>query len=457
MIDDGTRLMPAAALYPTAALAVLMLGYALTRTKHLTGRFLIGIIWLRYMMQVFPDITHPPIVGGFSLNALASLAVCTIGAVIVSGRARVLARLPVVLTLMIAIVLSGLINGVYANMIETLLKWGYFFIVALCLYDCMQRDGDARILAPLLWVFVPQLLLQALSVVIGAGKASEGDGSVSFIGGFSHEAAFSIVLVTCFAVASLAPRVPPAVRIGLLLASVIGVFAANYRTSLIALAPIAVGYFTFSTARSFTTRQRLFIGAGTLIGAIGVTVLAAWLLRERMADIAVAAGDDAIFKPPGEFNQTERALFSGRIYLWSSYLHAYMAGSDLRILFGFGPDSWVGVFPKYAHNTVISYLYEFGLFGAVLIVLVWVGMLLRARTISDPWLRWQVLFTHLGFIVLNFATMPYWQLEGLILYGLLCGHTLALTSRARAPRAYARAYMTVPQPMPARPAQGGQT
>lgn len=455
MIDEGTRLLPAAALYPSAVLAVLMLVYALTRTKHLTGRFLIFIIWLRYMMQVFPDITHPPMFAGFSLNAMASLGVCTVGAAIVSGRARVIGRMPIVLTLMAVIVISGLINGLYPNMIETLLKWGYFFIVALCLYDCMQRDGDARILTPLLWVFVPQLLLQALSVALGAGKTSESDGSVSFVGGFSHEAAFSLVLVTCFAVASLAPRVPPAVRFGLLVAAVIGVFAANYRTSFIALAPIAVGYFTFSTARSFTSRQRLFVGAGALVGAAGVTVLAAWLLRERMADLAIAAGDNALFKPPGEFSQTERDLFSGRIYLWSSYLHAYLAGSDLRILFGFGPDAWVGVFPKYAHNTVISYLYEFGIFGAVLIVLVWIGMLLRVRTIPDAWMRGQVLFTHLGFIIFNFATMPYWQLEGLILYGLLCGHTLALTSRVRAPHAYARAYMNVPQPAHPRTAQGG--
>ncbi len=454
MIDEGSRLLPAAALYPTTALAVLMLGYALTRTQHLTGRFLILIVWLRYMMQMFPDVTHPPSFGGFSLNAWASLAVCGIGALVVSHRLRVIGRLPIVLALMGVIVLSGLINGAYAGITETLLKWGYFFIVALCLYDCVQRDGDARILVPLLWAFVPPLMLQAASIALGVGKASEADGSISFVGGFSHEAAFSIVLVTCFAVTSFAPRLHPALRIGLLTACVIGIFAANYRTSLIALAPLAIGYFTFSTARTFTSRQRMFVGAATLVGAVGVTLIAAWALRERMADIAVAAGDDAIFKPPGEFNQTERALFSGRIYLWSSYLHAYLAGDDLRILFGFGPDAWVGVFSKYAHNTVISYLYEFGLFGAVLIVLVWVSMLLRARTIADPWLRGQMLFAHVGFIILNFATMPHWQLEGLILYGLLCGYTIALTSRARVPRAYARPTPTIAALRPHTPSGG---
>jgi hypothetical protein len=454
MIDEGSRLLPAAALYPTTVLAVLMLGYALTRTQHLTGRFLILIIWLRYMMQVFPDVTHPPNFAGFSLNAWASLAVCGIGALVVSHRLRVIGRFPVVLALMGVIIISGLINGAHNGMAETLLKWGYFFIVALCLYDCIQRDGDARILGPLLWAFAPPLMLQAASIALGVGKANEGDGSVSFVGGFSHEAAFSIVLVTCFAVASFAPRLHPALRVGLLTACVIGIFAANYRTSLVALAPLAIGFFVFSTSRSFTSRQRMVVGAATLIGAIGVTLLAAWFLRERMADIAVAAGDDAIFKPPEEFTRSERALFSGRIYLWSSYLHAYLAGDDIRILFGFGPDAWVDVFSIYAHNTVISYLYEFGLFGAALIVCVWIAMLARARSIPDPWLRGQVLFAHAGFIILNFATMPHWQLEGLILYGLLCGYTIALTSRARVPRAYRPHVISLPA-LPSRPASGG--
>lgn len=439
MVDQGSRLLPAAALYPATALAVLVLVYALTRTPHLTGRFLIATIWLRYMMQVFHDVTHPPLYGGFSINALVSLGVCVLGAAIVSHRLRVIGRFPVVLALMGAIVLSGLINSAYAGTVETLLKWSYFLIVALCLYDCMQRDGDARILGPLLWVFAPPLVLQALSIALGAGKASESDGSISFIGGFSHEAAFSMVLVTCFALASLAPRLNPAVRAGLLTACVIGIFAANYRTSLIALAPIAIGFLTFSTTRSFTSRQRMFVGATTLLCAVGLTVIAAWALRERMADIAVAAGSDAMFKPPGDFNDTERALFSGRVYLWSLYLDAYLAGDDLRILFGFGPDAWVNVFPKYAHNTIISYLYEFGALGAILIVLVWTTMLARARAIPDPWMRGQVIFAHIGFIVLNFATMPHWQLEGLILYGLLCGYTIALTSPARIVRP-ARAY-----------------
>jgi hypothetical protein len=298
MLDEGSRLLPAVALYPASLLAALALVYALTRTPHLTGRFLILIIWLRYMMQLFYEVTHPPVFAGLSVNAIASIGVCAIGAFVISHRLRAIGRFPIILLLLCVIVLSGLINGAYAGMTGTLLKWGYFFIVALCIYDCIQRDGDARILGPLLWVFAPPLLLQALSVGLNISKATESDGSVSYIGGFSHEAAFSMVLVTCFAVASLTPRLHPAVRAGLLVACVVGVFAANYRTALIALAPLAAGYVIFNSPRIFASRQRVFVGAAALVVTVLFTAAAGWLLRDRMADIGIAFGGDSLFKPP---------------------------------------------------------------------------------------------------------------------------------------------------------------
>jgi hypothetical protein len=447
MLDQLSQPLPAAALYPATLILFVALIYAMSRTSHASGKFLIAIVWLRYVMQAFHEITYAQPFGGVSINALVSLGVCAVGAFMVWPRLGQVLRFPFVLALIGVIVISGVLNERYSSMFETVIKWGYFFVVALCLYDCIQRDRDARIFQPLLWAFAPPLVLQAISIALGVSKASESDNSVSFIGGFSHEAAFSIVLVTCFTVASLAPRLNPALRIGLLLACVAGIVAANYRTSLLALGPLAIGYFTFSTARSFTPNQRVLIGAIAFIGMIGVALGASWLLRERLADITtVATSGDSLIKPPTAFTEEERRLFSGRLYLWSSYISAYLAGDDLRILFGFGPDSWIDVFRRYAHNTVISYLYEFGVFGALFILLVWVSMFWRASRISDPWMRGQLQFAHVGFIVLNLATMPFWQLEGLILYGLLCGYTLAF-----APVGARRRSIWVAPPQPAAP------
>ena len=61
-------------------------------------------------------------------------------------------------------------------------------------------------------------------------------------------------------------------------------------------------------------------------------------------------------------------------------------------------------------------------------------MLARAFRIPDWALRGQLVCVHIGFILLNMATMPFWQVEGIIFYGLLCGYTVCLTpGRASAP------------------------
>jgi hypothetical protein len=305
------------------------------------------------------------------------------------------------------------------------LKWGYFLIVLLAVEDCIRRDGDARILGLLLWAFAPPLVYQALSIGLGVSKAGEADGSVSFIGGYNHEAAFSIVLVTCFAVASLAPRLNPMLRLLLLFICLAGVFAANYRTSLIAVAPIAFGYFVFGAARSAGRGRRLAVSLFGLAAMVGVAAAANIALSERLKDLAVAAAEtDDLIRPTEEFTIADQKLLSGRLYIWNKYLEEYAGADDKHLLIGFGPDAWVETFGVYAHNTIISYLYEFGLFGAALIVLVWIGMIARASRIRDWPLRGQLVCAHFGFILLNMATMPFWQVEGLILYGVLCGYTI---------------------------------
>jgi hypothetical protein len=434
MLQEVSRALPAAVLHPTTAILFLLLLRAMFLTPHASGRLLLVIVWLRYVMQAYHEITYITF-GGVSINALGSLTVCVAGGIILRGRLRELVRFPIILALIALVIISGLTNGSVQPMVETVMKWGYFLIVLLAVEDCIRRDGDARILGLLLWAFAPPLIYQALSIGLGVSKASESDGSVSFIGGYNHEAAFSVVLVTCFAVASLAPRLNPAVRLLLLFACLAGVFAANYRTSLIAVAPIAFGYFVFGAARSAGRGQRLVVSLLGLMAMVGVALAANMALSERLKDITLAAAEtDDLIRPTEEFTVADQRLLSGRLYIWNKYIEGYAGGSDKELLIGSGPDSWVEAFGVYAHNTIISYLYEFGLFGAVLIVLVWIGMLARVMRIRDWPLRGQLFCAHLGFILLNMATMPFWQVEGLILYGVLCGYTVCFSAaRARKP------------------------
>jgi hypothetical protein len=434
MLEEASRALPPYVLHPVTGVLFLLLIRAMCKVPHTSGRLLIAIVWLRYVMQAYHELTYVSF-GGVSINAMASLAVCGIGGVIMWRRLGEIGRFPLVLCLIGVVVISGLMNGAAEPMIETILKWGYFFIVMLAVIDCIRRDGDVRVFGLLLWAFAPPLVYQALSVVLQVSRAAESDGSVSYIGGYNHEAAFSIVLVTCFAVASMAPRLNPAARLGLLTACMAGILAANYRTSFIAVAPIAFGYFVFGAARAFNPGRRVVVAFIGLVVVAGGLIAANIALSERLSDITTVANESGdLIRPPDEFTTAEQKLFSGRLYLWNRYLEEYRSGTDAQWLIGHGPDAWVETFHLYAHNTVISYLYEFGLAGAALIILIWLAMLARAFRIPDWALRGQLVCVHIGFILLNMATMPFWQVEGIILYGLLCGYTVCLTpSRASAP------------------------
>lgn len=431
-MEYASRALPGFILYPAIAALAFVLAFALWRTRFISGQFLIAIVWLRYVMQALHEITYTELVGGQSLNAIVSLGVCMVGgALFVFPRAPMLVqRTPLVVALMTAIVISGLINWAPAALIEVLLKWGYFIVVALCVYDHAMRSGGRELLRTLLFAFAAPVAFQLLSVAAGVSKATESDGSTSFIGGYNHEAAFSVVMITGFLVASLAPRIPLVLRAPMLTYGIAGVLLANYRTALVALAPIAIGYLIFSAGRGFAARDRVVIGSVAALVTAACLGVGMFLLRDRLADIGVVWGSaGTLLQRPAEFTADQMQLLSGRIYLWSRYLDAYADGSLLQLLFGFGPDAWSSTIGVYAHNTLISYLYEFGIVGAVLLVLVWASMLVNALRIPDPSLRGQLVLAHVGFIILNLATMPLWLIEGVILYGLLCGYTLYLSRR----------------------------
>jgi hypothetical protein len=427
VLEEASPPLPPIVLYPATLIVFLLLVRVVFKTQHASGRLLLISVWLRYVMQAFHEITYQT-VGGVSINALGSLGVCCIGAFILRERIAGIGRFPIILCLMAVVFASGLLNGALVPTIETLLKWGYFFVVLLAVQDCIERDGDARILGLLLWTFVPPLIYQGLSIAMGISKAGESDGSVSYIGGYNHEAAFSVVLVTCFAVASFAPKLNSALRIGLLVVSLAGIFAANYRTSLVAVAPLAFGFFVFGIARSIRPGRRLVASLIGLIAMTGGFLAAEVVLADRLKDIGAVADDHVpLLRPSEEFTVADQKVLSGRIYIWNRYLEEYRAGSDPHLLLGFGPDSWEETFGVYAHNTIISHLYEFGFIGAALVVFVWLGMLIRALRVRDWALRGQLVCAHLGFILLNMATMPFWQIEGLILYGILCGYTVCMS------------------------------
>src|SRR3546814_9083163 len=93
----------------------------------------------------------------------------------------------------------------------------------------------------------------------------------------------------------------------------------------------------------------------------------------------------------------------------------------MQPLFGFGPDSWSDWFRVYPHNTVIAFLFELGLVGLAVLLWWWMAMFLLA-TRTQLSVRTDLVVAQFSFILLNLATMALWQIEGLILFALICGY-----------------------------------
>jgi hypothetical protein len=203
-----------------------------------------------------------------------------------------------------------------------------------------------------------------------------------------------------------------------------GIIAANYRTAILAFAPLIVTQFNLDILGRFSPRQRTII-AVVLISVSSVAVIAAgWVFRERFQDIVtVFESVDDLMKPQNEYTQEEKELLSARPYIWSGYIDAYIKGGTKVHLLGFGPDSWIGVMNVYAHNTLISAIYEYGVLGVVAFIMLWATMFYTAL-FTPSGVRGKLIAAHSSFLLLNMATMPHWMLEGDILYGVLCGYTL---------------------------------
>src|SRR5690606_36911269 len=137
----------------------------------------------------------------------------------------------------------------------------------------------------------------------------------------------------------------------------------------------------------------------------------------------------ALIKPPRDFDLLERQVMSGRPLIWSGYIYAWADGTPLQHLFGLGPESREGVFKVYPHNTLGATLDERGWLGVAAMIALWAVMCAAAASARGD--RFLLIAAHFAFFLLNMATMPFWQVEGLALYGLLCGYTVHAARAAR--------------------------
>jgi len=412
---------------PVFAVILAIITVQAWRLRDACATFLLVATWFRYSIAAFHQYTYSAVVFGLSSIALTSIIVISIGFAVVGVRNLLLRRLAPIYGVMLVILLSAIANQSWIGAINATFKWLYLVVFVLAAYQAMLRLGSERILRSFTIVFAGPIALQWLSVPWGLKTTSE-EGSSFFIGGYQHQQSLSIILITFLYVTCFSRSLSAIASFARLAIVAIGLALANYRTAMLAAALPAASLAISKIQEKIVPRQRGIVFVTLSVVAVFVFAGIATLAQERFADIAtVVDKGGALIKPPDHFTTEDKRLFSGRLLLWSQYVTAYMDGNIINILLGFGPESWVGRFSTYAHNTFVSYLYELGLLGLGALVWVVIANLIAAIRVMGSE-KWMLLACHVGFIVLNLSTMGIWTLEGTILYALLLSQTWYLQS-----------------------------
>ena len=288
-----------------------------------------------------------------------------LGLLIIRTRHLLLTTLLPFYAVIAVVVLSAFANHSLGSSVDVVVKFGYLIVITIAVYESISERGEERTMSLLLWAMVTPVFFQFLSVIFGISKGVEGLGAgVSYVGGYNHEAGFSTVLATGFVIACFATSLSLWLRGGALLTLLAGLFLANYRTAIVAFAPMVLMQFNADVLARFSPRVRIIIGLVllgiTTAGAVG----AAWVMRDKFADMSVVFSDPGnLIKPQAEYTPDEKRLLSARPYIWAGYIDAYVNGGLKNWVLGFGPNAWVGKFPVYAHNTLVGTLYEYGIVG----------------------------------------------------------------------------------------------
>ncbi len=439
-LDIG-KSMPPWLLYPATVAALALLSIPFYKVRSVIARYVLFALSFRYLMGAHHDFTFDASPIGISWNALGSIAVFLLGILLVRTKHFLLTMLIPFYVVISVVIMSAYVNHSLGSAVDVVVKFGYLIVIAIAVYESISERGEEETMSLLLWAMVTPVLFQYLSIIFGISKGVEGKGAgVSYVGGYNHEAGFSTVLATGFVIACFATRLKLWFRGSALLTLLIGLFFANYRTSIVAFAPMVFMQFNADVISRFSPRVRIIIGFVILGVSTAGLVAGAWVMREKFADMSVVFSDPgSLIKPQAEYTEDEKQLLSARPYIWAGYIDAWVHGGNKNLVLGFGPNAWVGKFSVYAHNTLVSSLYEYGIVGVIAMITLWGWMFVAAfRVKHGP--KGKLLAAHASFLLLNMATMPHWTIEGNILYAVICGYTFYLLLGP------------APAPMPARAA-----
>jgi len=405
-----------------AVVSLIMVYRTITGNCNKYLGFAICAIWFRYFLSAFHTITYPSLVAGFSINALGSIGVAGLGLLLIPTAVFTLKKLFPFYVFFTAIAVSGFVNMQIPGTINVLVKWCYFLVLAGALFLSIRSQGQNETFKKLLVAFTMPVALQIASVFLGHAKATEADGSTSYIGGYNHEAAFSMIIVSFIFVIGLTKRKTIRFRTSLFTLAVFLLVLVNYRTAILTILPIAgVFYFTLVEQRLKPSQKAPILTVVTMLFVMVFFALSL-AMQERFADVGLMLSNlDLILKAPRYFSEAEQDIMSSRVFIWSQYIDAFLNADTLNQVFGFGPDSWKQRFTLYAHNTFVSNIYEYGYLGFYSFIGVIVFTLLKAFSMYQKDLAKIVGLSIVGFLIMNLATMPLWNIEGLIFFAIVVG------------------------------------
>ena len=425
--------LPGYALAPTVAVYAMLVVFLALRSRSNSAAFVLVAVAIRLAMSAAPSISFSPSGLGLSWNALASCLAIGVGGLVIRRNPMLTWGLPPVLALTLVIAISGLINDRLTESVEAILKYGYFAVLMFTVHDACKAEGFGPFLSKVAMVLMLPLVLQVESIALGVAKAGEGDGSVSYIGGYNHEASFSLLLMAALLVVAINRHLSIKSQLFVAALCVVGVLLANYRTAIGAMLPMLAALVLVNGMRNVVASQRIYALVIASLALLGVVPVIISLFAERFDTLVILLQNPGLpFRDPGTFTYEDRQVMSGRAFIWAEYIEIWREAPAIQKFVGFGADAWENHFALYAHNTLVSTLFEYGIVGALLMLVLWVWMIMIAWRCGPP-ISWVFLASHFGFILLNMATMPFWMIEGLVFYGILCGASLyVLGSRQQA-------------------------
>jgi hypothetical protein len=408
--------------------------------RDLPTLFLALAIWGRFFVAFMHEYSLQPIVAGLSGIALYTFLVMCIGLTIIPPRYLFYRHLFPYYALFLCVVLSGFVNAEWAGIVADLSRWAFFVVIALLALRAFQTVGIPKVVRLLLIVFLPPLILQMLGAVVGI-KSYGPDGAPTYIGGYFIDSSFWKILFGLICVSALLRTRYDVVPMLAAIVSLFGIFLTNHRTALMGTLPVIgmMGISVLGHLKAPALRVVLVLAMG--VGVLAATPFAFDAVSERYRAIGeFALNLDKAFADPMTLSESERRLGSGRIGDWSTLLYAWRDGDAVTHLLGFGPET----VPVQPHNEYVGFLFQFGVIGLALFVVILAWQVVLTFQVKDRILGLRLLACTIGFIVVCFTTNQVWAIEGLLTLAIINAVTWAALPENAAVRTPERAAAAAP-------------